>query len=232
MLLGSSINSVSIVPVGLTKHRDSLVPLAGFDSELAKKTIQQVHRLAKRSFRRNGKRVFYCSDELYMLAGSRLPSHSFYEDYPQLENGVGMMRVLITEFLSRLRQSNPSEFSDVQPFSIVTGILAAKHLKYLLNMLEKCYDSILGTIYPISNDFFGDSITVSGLVTGNDILEQVRDKPIGSKLLIPQNMLRSGENMFLDDVTVDELSDKLGVPIRVVKQDGADLFDAIFESKS
>jgi NifB/MoaA-like Fe-S oxidoreductase len=230
MMLGSAISHVSVVPVGLTKHREGLIPLVPFDREIALKTIHQVEGFARRSFKKHGKRVFYCSDELYMMAGLRLPGHRFYEGYAGLENGVGMMRLFIAQFITHARKLNSKEQIDIKPFSIASGILAAGYMISLLNLLKKCYYNIpdvRGTVYPIKNVFFGKSVSVSGLITGNDIAEQLKGCYLGSRLLIPQNMLRAGEEVFLDDMTVDELSSELNVPIRIVELNGSDFLDAI-----
>jgi len=237
--LGSSINSVSIVPVGLTKHRRGLMKLHPFDKKLALQTVQQVERYSKKCMEQRGSRVFYCADELYMMAGSNLPDNEFYEDYPQLENGVGMMRLFISEFMSALEETDPrsyvSEDEESREYSIITGVLAQKYLSELSDKVSEKYGRININIYAIHNHFFGESVTVSGLITGSDIIIQLKDKELGSKLLIPQNMLRNTgfspgkpeEKVFLDDVTVSELSNTLGVPVRIVEQNGADLLRAL-----
>ena len=226
--LGPAINSVSVVPVGLTRHRQRLEPLRPFDRGLALETVRQVGRYSEKCLRKRGSRVFFCADELYMKAGLKLPPHGYYEGYPQLENGVGMMRLFITEFEEELARTGSGPCAEYSEFSIVTGAAACKYLTNLLKMaIGKC-DRIAGKVYAIRNDFFGESVTVSGLVTGGDIVAQLRGRALGKRLLIPQNMLRRGEDVFLDDVTASEVSEALGVPIRVVRQDGADLLRAIF----
>ena len=230
MALGSAINSVSIVPVGLTKYRDKLYPIKPFDRELSQKTIRLVSHFARKCLRERGSRVFFCADELYMMAGRELPQNEFYEDYPQLENGVGMMRLFITEFDEAFLRKN-NHISGVERraerVSLITGELAYPFIKNLVDKVaEKC-DTIDCEVYSITNDFFGHGITVSGLITGRDILAQLEGKELGSMLLIPQNMLKHGEELFLDDVTVTELSDKLGVKVLVVGQNGEDFFNAL-----
>ena len=229
--LGQSINSVSIVPVGLTKHREGLMSLRPFDKKLALQTVRQIEHYGEKCLKLRGSRVFYCADELYMMAGLELPDNEFYEDYPQLENGVGMMRLFITEFESALAEMELaplfSKTVEQQTYSIVTGVLAQRYLLNLSNTISAKYDKIICNVYAVRNDFFGGNVTVSGLLTGNDIIAQLKGKELGSKLLIPQNMLRHGDEVFLDDVTVAELSETLGVPVRIVKQDGADLLAAL-----
>jgi len=239
MKMGPCINSVSIVPVGLTKYRQDLMKLKPFDKYLALKTVRQVEYYGEKCLKLRGSRVFYCADELYMLAGLKLPGNKFYEDYPQLENGVGMMRLFITEFKGALVNMDSSvEYSvsnQQNGCSIVTGVLAKKYLINLSDTINKKYGKIISGVYAVKNRFFGESITVSGLITGRDIIGQLKGKNPGSKLLIPQNMLRNmgvsksvaGDEVFLDDLTVSDVSNALGVPVRIVKQDGADLLQAI-----
>ena len=235
--MGKCINSVSVVPVGLTKHRQGLKELQAFNKELALSTIKQVDHYGELCLKSRDSRVFYCADELYMMAGLELPENEFYEDYPQLENGVGMMRLLITEFEEALFENTvmSSHGSDIN-ISIATGVLAHPYLTNISNMMGAKYDKITCNVYVIRNEFFGETVVVSGLITGIDLINQLKDKKLGSKLLIPQNMLRnmgrlesSGDDVFLDDVTVSEVSNALGVPIRIVKQDGADLVQAVLE---
>jgi len=229
--LGPCISSVSVVPVGLTKYRQGLMELRPFNKKLALRTVRQIEGYGEKCLKQRGSRVFYCADELYMMAGLELPDNEFYEDYPQLENGVGMMRLFITEFENALAEMDLeplfSEAVKPQKFSLVTGVLAQGYLSNLSDTISAKYDKIICEVYAVRNDFFGGSVTVSGLVTGNDIIAQLEGEDLGSKLLIPQNMLRHGEEVFLDDVTVTGLSERLGVPVRIVKQDGADLLQAL-----
>ena len=235
--LGGSIGSVSIVPVGLTKHRQGLPELQPFDKQLALQTVKQVEHYGEKCLKQRGSRVFYCADELYMMAELDLPPNEFYEDYPQLENGVGMMRLFITEVESSLSESNSTQQTP-SSLTIITGILAAPYLTNISKTISKKYDKINIEVFAIQNNFFGESITVSGLITGNDIISQLKGKSLGSKVLIPENMLRhtgisrgeKDDGVFLDDVTVSELSKTLGVPVVIVKQDGADLIRALLET--
>ena len=256
--LGEGVNSVSIVPVGLTKHRQGLAALRPFDKTLALQTIRLAEHYGSKCTKSRDSRVFFCADELYMLAELELPPDEYYEDYPQLENGVGMMRSFITEFEDDLNKSGSAphftgalpaqsiELSStfpalpaqsIEPYprlpstpsriSIVTGALAQPFLTKLLKTAIDKYGTIIGEVYAVKNDFFGESVTVSGLITGGDVIKQLKGKELGTKLLIPQNMLRRGEDVFLDNVTVPELSNTLGVPVRVVKQNGAEFLLAI-----
>ena len=225
--LGHTLNSVSIVPVGLTKHRDYLTPLRTFDKTASEATVRQVEDFASDCLKKLGKRIFFCADEFYINAGIELPSHEYYEGYPQLENGVGMMRLFIQEFLNELAgtKKTPGDTS----FSIATGAAAYSQLTNLLQVVTDKYDRIDCKIHLIRNDYFGESVTVSGLVTGSDLIAQLKGRDLGDRLLIPRNMLRWGEDVFLDGVTVGQLSDVLMLPVKAVSQDGGQLLQVMFE---
>jgi len=222
--LWPSVHSVSIVPVGLTKFREKLYPLTPFTKEHAAETIDMVEAFSARCLEKHGSRIFFCSDELYLKAGLPLPPDEWYEGYPQLENGVGLLRLLETEFAEALEHAPAG---DGVPFSIATGVAAAPFLKnLLLTAQEKC-GTINGNVFAVVNDFFGHSIDVAGLVTGGDLIAQLKGRALGERLLLPINMLRHGEGVFLDDVTLADVEEALGVRVRVVRQDGHDLLDAM-----
>lgn len=218
------VHSVSIVPLGLTKYREGLYPLEPFTRELAAQTIDLVTAFGDECLKRHGTRIFFCGDELYLKAERELPPDAFYEEHTQLENGVGMIRLQETEFRSALMLSDEP---DGVPFSIATGVAAAPSLEKLLCMAREKYDTIKGKVYAIENDFFGHSITVAGLVTGQDLIKQLKGKDLGERLLISQNMLRREEMDFLDDVTLEQASAALGVPIYPIESDGFALWDAM-----
>ena len=220
-----AVNSVSIVPVGLTKFREGLYPLKPFTPEHAAETIDAVTAFGDTCMERFGTRIFFCSDELYLQAGRELPPDEFYENYTQLENGVGMLRLLTTEFHAALRFSDAP---DGVPFSIATGVSAAPFLEKLFYTAREKYDILNGQVFSIQNDFFGHSINVAGLITGRDLIAQLKGKDLGERLLISANMLRHDELDFLDDVTLEEASAALGVPVYPVGQDGFELCDAMF----
>ena len=219
-----AVGSVSVVPVGLTAHRKDLYPLKPFDRERARETVDAVERFGSRCLERHGSRIFFCADELYIKAGLPLPEDDFYEDYPQLENGVGMMRLLMTEFAAGL--ADPPENARL-PFSVATGVAAAGFIESLIRDADRALGGVSGRVYPIRNSFFGESIDVAGLVTGRDMISQLTGRPLNGRLLIPRNMLRHGVDVFLDDVTIPDVESALGVRVRVVEQDGGDLLDAV-----
>ena len=218
------VHSVSIVPVGLTRFREGLYPLTPYTRELAAETIDMVTAFGDECLKRHGTRIFFCGDELYIKAERELPPDEFYEEHTQLENGVGMIRLLETEFRSALMLS---EEPDGLPFSIATGVSAAPYFEKLLGMAKEKYGTIKGQVYAIENDFFGRSINVTGLITGQDLIRQLKGKDLGQRLLISQNMLRREEMDFLDDVPLEQASKELGVPIYPVEQDGFALWDAM-----
>lgn len=218
--------SVAVVPVGLTKYRAGLEPLHPFDMENAKETIDLVEHFAAQCQGYYGSRIVYCSDEFYLLAKRSLPEDDYYEDYAQLDNGVGMLRLLKTEFDAALRLIEPDE-GDSVPFSIATGTAAAPYIeKLLMTAMEKC-DKIKGQVFPIKNDFFGHAINVAGLITAQDMIAQLKGKNLGKRLLIPKNMLRHGETVFLDDLTIEDVERELQVQVVQVPQDGAELLFAM-----
>ena len=220
-----AVHSVSIVPVGLTKFRRHLYPLTPFTPEHAGETIDLVEGFSARCLAAHGSRIFFCGDELYLKAGRELPPDEFYEEYTQLENGVGMLRLLETEFRSALKLADEP---DGVEFSLAAGAAAAPFLEGLLRMAQERFPTLRGRVYAIENDFFGRSINVSGLVTGGDLIAQLKGKELGERLLISQNMLRRQEQDFLDDVTLEEASAALGVPIYPTESDGFVLCDAMF----
>ena len=219
-----AVHSVSIVPVGLTKFREKLYPLTPFTPEHAAETIDLVESFGDKCVHRHGTRIFFCGDEMYIKAGRELPDEDFYEEYTQLENGVGMIRLLETEFRSALKLSDEPEYTD---FSIATGTSVAPYFEGLLAMAREKYPGMKGRVYAIENDFFGHSINVTGLITGGDLIRQLKDKPLGERLFISQNMLRRQEMDFLDDVLLEDAVEALGVPIYPIESDGFALWDAI-----
>ena len=219
-----AVHSVSIVPVGLTKFREGLYELKPFTPEHAGETIDLVTAFGDKCIEKFGTRLFFCSDEMYICANRELPDDEFYEEHTQLENGVGMIRLLEAEFKSALSLSDKP---DGVPFSIACGVSVAPFFEKLVCAAREKYDNIDGRVYAIENDFFGHSINVTGLITGGDLINQLKGKDLGERLFISQNMLRRDEMDFLDDVLLEDAVTALGVPIYPIGQDGFDLWDAI-----
>lgn len=222
-----AVNSISVVPVGVTKFREGLYPLTIYDQDTAGAVIDQVESFAAAHLEKTGTRLVWCSDEFYLLARRELPPEEYFEDFTQLDNGVGMLTLLSKEFSRGLDLMEPDEMAGSTQFSIATGVSAAPFLEKLVALAREKCDTIQGKVYPIQNDFFGHTITVAGLVTGGDLIAQLRGKDLGQRLLIPANMLRAGERVFLDDVSIDDVERELNVPVTAVEQDGYELLDAV-----
>ena len=225
--------SVSVVPVGLSKYRDGLYPLEPFEKEDACKVIDMIEKYQKECYEKYGLHFIHASDEWYLLAERELPTEDNYDGYIQLENGVGMLRLLREEFAEALRQLGTEEVTKEEyHITIATGRLAAPTLQELSKDFSKKFPQAKIQVVPIRNDFFGEMITVSGLLTGQDLIAQLKDKELGEKLLLPCNLLRSGEEVFLDDITLDELKKTLQVPIDIVKSSGQDLVSCLAKHAS
>ena len=220
-------SSCSLVPVGITKYRKGLAKLRPVDAATAAEIIDIADEFGRENLERFGTRRFFCADELFLRAGRPLPEEDYYEEFTQLDNGVGMLRLLRQEFRRGLDLMEAEEMERTVPFSIATGVSAAPFLTELVELARKKCGKIEGTVYPIRNDFFGETIVVAGLVTGGDLIAQLRGKKLGERLLIPANMLRHGERVFLDDVSLDDVERALGVPVIPVEQDGYELLDAM-----
>ena len=218
-----AVQSIACVPVGLTKHRDGLPHLDAYNKETASRVIDTVDDFNIHFKFYNNETIAYAADEFYLAAQREIPPADYYGDYPQLENGVGMWRLLKEEFTSALEMNDftPEKGREI---SAVTGAAAYPLIKELANSLEIRYN-IKINVYEVKNVFFGESVTVSGLLTGQDILEQLQDRELGSELIIPDNSLRDGEEVFLDDMTVAQLSTALVVPVTSCKADGYELLD-------
>lgn len=217
--------SVSVVPVGLSKYRDGLYPLEPFTKEDAEKTIDIIEKWQKKLYPLYGFHFIHASDEFYLLAGREMPEEERYDGYIQLENGVGMLRLLNNEVMEALEELEDDGLTET--ISIATGKLAYPFIRRFAEAIEEKFPGRTIHVYQIRNDFFGEMITVSGLITGIDLMKQLKDVPLGERLLLPINMLRSGEEVFLDDITVTELQNALQVTVNIVKSSGQDFVDTV-----
>ena len=227
-----NLESVSVVPVGLSKYRDGLYPLMPFTREDAKEVLATIHHFQREIYEKYGTHFIHASDEWYILAGEELPPEENYDGYLQLENGVGMIRLLLSEFQDAMEKLRKEQEHDVilmreQEISMVTGKLAFPYIRQMAEEMMRTLHGLTIHVYGIRNDFFGEMITVSGLLTGQDIIKQLKGQPLGERLLLPQNVLRSGEDVFLDDVTVPELEKALQVRADIVKSSGYDFVDSV-----
>ena len=226
-----NIGSVAVVPSGLTKHREGLYPLEPFTKEDAETVLDQVNAFGDKMLLEKGRRLVFPSDEFYLKAERTIPDEDYYEDYPQLENGVGMIASMKGEFEAELEYL--AEDYDTQKeihCSIATGYAAYGFIKELVDILKQHCPNLNCTVYRIENRFFGENITVAGLVCGCDLIEQLKDKPLGDFLALPTVMLRDEQDRFLDDTTLEELSQTLNTPVRLSPSTGADFIRTILDN--
>lgn len=227
--LGDAMESVSIVPAGLTKYRDKLFPLTTYSPEEAAAVIDQVEAFAEKCLAECGSRKFFCADELYLKAGRPLHEEEYYEGYAQIENGVGMITSMLTEFdaeMSFLDEYLP-DYKAPRRVSVCTGVAAYPTIRAMAARLEAVIEGLEINVYQIVNHFFGESITVAGLLTGKDMCEQLEGQDLGEALFFPENTLRAGEDIFLDDMTPEDMSSRLGVPVYPGQNDGAAFIKAM-----
>ncbi len=234
--------SVSVVPAGITKYRKGLYPLELFQKEEAAAVIDCIEHFQELFYKQYGLHFVHASDEFYLLAEREVPKAERYDGYLQLENGVGMMRLLMEEFMEGLKKRvqqpeyQKERTQKKQSLSIATGKLAYPLMKELAEMVTKQYPGIRIHVYCIQNDFFGETITVSGLITGQDLVRQMLEKKqcgshMGTTLFISSNMLRMGEQVFLDDMTLEQAETQLGMQICPIDSDGEQLLFAMLDGQ-
>ncbi len=228
--LHPSLSSVSVVPAGLTKFRDGLYPLSPFTREECRAVIAEVNAFGDECERELGDRIFCCADEFYLKAELPLPEEAYYGDYEQIENGVGMLRSLYEEFAAEMEYLDeyiPTDGMKKRRVTLVTGKAAAPMLRSLVQMLHARVPEFEGEVVTIENNFFGPEITVAGLLTGKDVCEQLAGRELGDEVLYPATMLRAEGDLFLCGMTPAEMEEKLNVPVRAVKNEGAALVAAL-----
>lgn len=224
-----ALRSCAIVPVGITKFREGLYPLELFTKEEAAAVVAQVNAFGEKCLEKYGTRLFYCADELYLKAGLPLPDEDYYEDFSQIENGVGMLTSLAAEFDFEM-QDLGTALADYRPprtVSIATGVAAYDQIASMARRLAERVQGLTVKVYRIVNRFFGETVTVSGLLTGTDLAEQLTGEDLGDELLFPETMLKADEDVFLDDTTPAWLSQKLGVPVRASRGEGGAFVRAV-----
>jgi len=228
--LAPSVQSVAVVPVGLSKFRDNLYPLEAFTKETASAALEIIEKKQQEFLQKFGTRLVFPADEFYLKAERDIPQKEFYEDYPQYENGVGLIRVLTDEFNDALEQA---QYDNKQRnISIATGYISYNFLSELIEKANEKWHNLNCRVYAIKNDFFGENITVAGLITGQDLVAQLKDKDLGNILLIPSVMLRQDSDVFLDDYTVSQVEEELSIKIITVENDGYKLLDEILGIKN
>ena len=223
--LWPSVQSIACVPVGLTRFRDGLPSLTAYTPQTARETIREIERFSSAFLKEHGTRLAYPADEFFIQAGLPFPNDAYYEEYSQLENGVGMISLLQQEFRLALAQFDPPLTS--RRVTLATGTAAYPFLRGLVDELQKKWHTLPCEVVAIQNDYFGHSITVAGLITGTDLAAQLAGRDLGEELLLPACMLRHEQDRFLDDMTLEELQRRLHIPITLCENDGAALLYAI-----
>jgi len=235
--LGNSIASLSVVPVGITKFREGLYNVRTFTPDEAGVVIDQIEKFQKMINKKLGRNFVYAADEFYLKAGRDFPEYDKYDDFPQLENGVGMCRLLdfeVCDYLVRQKRDLDKKYKDAKKIkvSIATGVAAYDIIKGLAQSITGRYPHAEVNVYKIINNYFGENITVAGLITGEDLITQLEGNNLGDMLMITHNMLRSGENVFLDDITTEQVSKKLGVKVCVADDSGEDFVTKLLTGKA
>ena len=221
------LESVSVVPVGLTRYRDGLYPLEPFTKEDACEVLDLIHGWQEKLYKEWGNHFIHAGDEWYILAERPIPEEKTYDGYLQLENGVGMVRLLDEEVAQTLAGMTGDDRKIHR--TIATGELAAPFLRKHVESVRKKYPNVDIQVLAIKNEFFGGKITVAGLITGTDLISQLKGKDLGDRLLLTNHMLKSGEPVFLDDVTVDDVQNALQIKVSIVESSGADFVSSLIE---
>lgn len=221
-----AVNTISVVPFGMTRHREGLYPLNPTTPQGAANVLDIVEGFAAQCLEKHGTRLVWCGDELYLKCGRPLPDTDYYEEFTQFENGIGMLSLFCEEFRAALRLYAGQS---ARPFTVATGRAAGPTIAKLIDEARAVCDNLDGQVIEIRNDFFGEGVSVAGLITGRDLAAQLEGRALGERVLISANMLRDGGDVFLDDMTPAEVSRRIGVPLVPVEIDGGDLVDHIFE---
>lgn len=229
--LGPNVQSIAVVPVGLTRYREKLTPLRGFFPQEAVEVVKTMERWGEYFCKEYGTRTAYASDEFYILAGKDFPPYEFYEDFAQLENGVGMMTLMQHDFTQALKEAQLEQSPAAHRCTIATGQLAYPMMQNFAERVQQAFPQVQVQVKKIRNDFWGPTITVAGLITGQDLLVQLEGLDLGSELLIPANMLRHEQDRFLDDLTLEQVQETLGVPVLPLENDAFELLARMLGSR-
>ena len=224
------VNMTAIVPVGLTRYRENLYPLVPYNKETAGQTIDIIEKMGDECVKKHGRRIFFPGDEFYLLAEREIPSPEFYEDFSALEDGIGMIAYLTDDVGWKLEELDADE-SLCQKVTIACGEGVFPYMKRIMSMINEKFPNITINTRAIKNNFFGGGVNVSGLVTGGDLIDQLRGDDIGDRLIIPSSMLRFENDLFLDDVSTDDVERELGVTLVPVNNNGNDLVEAVIAGK-
>lgn len=224
------VNMTAIVPVGLTRYRENLYPLVPYNKETAGQTIDVIEKMGDECVKKHGRRIFFPGDEFYLLAEREIPSPEFYEDFSALEDGIGMIAYLTDDVGWKLEELDADE-SLCHKVTIACGEGVFLYMKRIMSMINEKFPNITINTRAIKNNFFGGGVNVSGLVTGGDLIDQLRDDDLGDRLIITSSMLRFENDLFLDDVSTDDVERELGVTLVPVNNNGNDLVEAVIAGK-
>lgn len=224
------VNMTAIVPVGLTRYRENLYPLVPYNKETAGQTIDIIEKMGDECVKKHGRRIFFPGDEFYLLAERELPSPEFYEDFSALEDGIGMIAYLTDDVGWKLEELDADE-NLCHKVTIACGEGVFPYMKRIMSMINEKFPNITINTRAIKNNFFGGGINVSGLVTGGDLIDQLRDDDLGDRLLIPSSMLRFENDLFLDDVSTDDVERELNITLIPINNNGNDLVEAVIAGK-
>ena len=224
------VNMTAIVPVGLTRYRENLYPLVPYNKETAGQTIDIIEKMGDECVKKHGRRIFFPGDEFYLLAERKIPSPEFYEDFSALEDGIGMIAYLTDDVGWKLEELDADE-SLCHKVTIACGEGVFPYMKRIMSMINEKFPNITINTRAIKNNFFGGGVNVSGLVTGGDLIDQLRGDDLGDRLIIPSSMLRPENDLFLDDVSTDDVERELGVTLVPVNNNGNDLVEAVIAGK-
>lgn len=224
------VNMTAIVPVGLTRYRENLYPLVPCNKETAGQTIDIIEKMGDECVKKHGRRIFFPGDEFYLLAEREIPSPEFYEDFSALEDGIGMIAYLTDDVGWKLEELDADE-SLCHKVTIACGEGVFPYMKRIMSMINEKFPNITINTRAIKNNFFGGGVNVSGLVTGGDLIDQLRDDDLGDRLIITSSMLRFENDLFLDDVSTDDVERELGVTLVPVNNNGNDLVEAVIAGK-
>ena len=224
------VNMTAIVPVGLTRYRENLYPLVPYNKETAGQTIDIIEKMGDECVKKHGRRIFFPGDEFYLLAEREIPSPEFYEDFSALEDGIGMIAYLTDDVGWKLEELDADE-SLCHKVTIACGDGVFPYMKRIMSMINEKFPNITINTRAIKNNFFGGGVNVSGLVTGGDLIDQLRGDDLGDRLIITSSMLRFENDLFLDDVSTDDVERELGVTLVPVNNNGNDLVEAVIAGK-
>lgn len=231
-----SLKSIAAVPLGITKHRQGLEKLEAYEAQTAAKTLDIIEEFSNEFYKKHGTRLAFAADEFYIIAGREIPEYEFYEDFSQLENGVGMWALLKDEFYNSIKKLNLIELKTSKKITMATGDAAYPLICEFADELQKKIKNLTVEVARINNDFFGHNVTVAGLLTGTDLVNQLKGKDLGEALFIPSSMLKgaypqddSEDEVFLDDMTIEQAQAQLGIKIMPICNDGDEIVKTILE---